>query len=848
MSVTVPVPQGRAFGYAEEVAAVRQALLDPARSGCLIIGPPGSGRTTVMNRALDHLEQDSEVFRLRGSELLRDRDLGILEVLLSQTGVSPTVGPGAAVSVVSRIVARGTTTPIVQLDNSNLVDAPSLAVLCQLADARRIRLVAGAESIRPPVDLMAKLWLGGSMARIDLGGLDEAAIAALLESAGQSHLSTTELLRDTGGNPRLVNQVVFGLDQNRAHERILWNIPEELRPILEIVAMVTTAPYEYLADLCSPGETDDLADKGLVTMDRGSGSGVRLSERVIAETLKAHVMPAHSLRLFKLYDDVVDLDQLDGCALFGYLRWGLSLGYDQSEDKVFAAVGAANAQGRYADAAELITASGWQTSRVLLELVRAEKDRGNIAEADRVFGILLDRLAEADDGDGSEVDPETSRYLSRLACMDIRLTNPRTPESLRAQWVRERLTSADDLGRVDVTRARFDLRGGRFAEGLHSAERVYRDHSCLTRHRLRACAILGIGRVAQGRIDLGIRLIEQAELMFGLSGLTSYEREDAAPQIFVARYMAGDWSGARRSVRQSCIGDRMIDFAGALVDVRTGHPARAQSALDALLGHAQETDLIDITWVSRAAKRYVDALLGRLEDPDALVDHPVVEIRPDRYSWWSEFEARLFDLQALALTRPAVAATRLHSLGLNAIEVGGATMAASALMDAARLGSDSAARDLAEVGEDIDGDMGRLARATARGILSDDPHSLLDAARAAVDFGAVVACSELAKLAQKRAVDTNDRGAAREARILIGNSTRSVRFSAVGPRLHALLSEFERKLVEGVMAGRSSQELGRLHHLSARTIEWHLTRIYRRLQVANRRELRDVVSAWGEKP
>lgn len=855
MSVTVPSPQGRAFGYADEVSALRQTLADPDRSGCLIIGPAGSGRTTVMNRALDQLDRDAAIFRLRGSELLRDRALGILEILLSQEGVNRDIGPGAALSVVARVVGRSPGVPIVQLDNANLVDVESISVLCQLADAHRIRLVVGAESIRPPVDLIATLWLGGSMVRIDLDGLDEGAIAALLESPGAIDRSTTEVLRDTGGNPRLVNQLVFGLDQTRAHERILWNIPTELRPILEIIAMVDAAPYEALAELCSADELDDLADKGLVTMDRGRGSGVRLSERVIAETLKAHVMPAHSLSLYKVYESVVDVAALGGRALFGYLRWGLSLGFGQAEDTVFTAVGAANTEGRYSDAAELITASRWQTSRILLELVRADKERGNVDEGRRTFDRLVARLADGSpDGastrgeDVTGSDADDASYLSRLACMDIRLTDPRTPEDLVVQWARERLTSPADTGRLDVTRARYEQRGGRFEEGMRLAEAVYRDHACLTRHRLRACAIIGIGQVTRGQVDLGLRYIDQAELMFGLAGLTSYEVEDAAPQIFVARYLAGDWAGARRSVRQARTGDRMIDFAGALVDARTGHPARAQSTLHTLLSHFQETDLIDITRVGHAAKRYVDAQLGRLSNPDALLESTSVETRPDQYSWWSEFEARLFDLQALAVTRPDPAAARLHALGVEAAEIGATTMAAGALMEAARLGHETAAHALAEVADRIDGGIGDLARATAEGIGGSDPSALLDAARLALEFGAVVACAELAKRAQKRAVEDGDRTAAREARILIGNSTRTVRFSTPGPKLHAVLTEFERKLVDGVMGGRSSHDLGELHHLSARTIEWHLTRIYRRLQVANRRELRDVVAAWGDDP
>lgn len=39
-----------------------------------------------------------------------------------------------------------------------------------------------------------------------------------------------------------------------------------------------------------------------------------------------------------------------------------------------------------------------------------------------------------------------------------------------------------------------------------------------------------------------------------------------------------------------------------------------------------------------------------------------------------------------------------------------------------------------------------------------------------------------------------------------------------------------------------------MQHLSARTIEWHLSKIYRRLHVANRRELREVIASWEDQP
>ncbi|MBR7560668.1 hypothetical protein KC218_29410, partial [Mycobacterium tuberculosis] len=75
------------------------------------------------------------------------------------------------------------------------------------------------------------------------------------------------------------------------------------------------------------------------------------------------------------------------------------------------------------------------------------------------------------------------------------------------------LSTPADTGRVDVTRARFALRGGRLDEARCLASEVFHDHECLNRHRLRACAILGLVLVLEGRVVDGIRCIDQAELM-----------------------------------------------------------------------------------------------------------------------------------------------------------------------------------------------------------------------------------------------------------------------------------------------------------------------------------------------
>ena len=105
-------------------------------------------------------------------------------------------------------------------------------------------------------------------------------------------------------------------------------------------------------------------------------------------------------------------------------------------------------------------------------------------------------------------------------------------------------------------------------------------------------------------------------------------------------------------------------------------------------------------------------------------------------------------------------------------------------------------------------------------------------------------CAQLSGEARKRAVASGDAAATKEARILLGRSRRVLDFDADGKRFHANLGELEHSIITGIVEGRTSSEIGDELHLSTRTVEWHLGRLYRRVHVANRQELREVVTEW----
>lgn len=843
MSVAVRQVQRRSLGYSEEIASVVQSLTAPDRCGCLVIGAAGIGKTTVMNAALKQVGRDVRILRFRGSGHMRERQFGILEILLSQAGDVP-VSVGAAFSIVARVIAARSqrAQTIVLVDNADLVDSASMSVLCQLAEHARIRLLVGAEQIRPPLDLVTNLWLSGRMSRVDLGGLDETAVAALVESSDQTVSrpdSVAEVHAETNGNPLLLGHVLFGRKQMLTTDRILWKIEPQLKPILEMIAMTGAIRYETMVRLCAPEDLDAMVDAGTIKMSQGRYAAVELVEPVVADFLRSRVRPSHSLQLWKRLNQAVIHDHLDGQSLFGYTRWGLSLGHSQPFERVFSAVGWANARGRYSEAAALAEASGHDTNELRLEYARAVRGLGDVATAREVFDKVL-KSVTARSGD---VSPQ---LMSRVASMDLRLTDPRQPERLRTQWVSDHLLVPDDVGRLDVTKARFEVKGGRYESGRRLASSVYQDHSCLTRHRLRAGAALGASEVITGRVVKGLKYIDQAELMFTLPGMTSLEREDAIPQFFLARYIAGDWAGARRSVESADHSQQLSQLVGALVDIRTGHPARALLTLDAILPQAWPASCIDIARVGRSARLYAQTLLGVPSSSTGRSTSDAGSGGQDDYSDWADFEAQLFELETKALSRPEKAAEELYALGESRRAQGAITLASSAWMQAARLGHSGARAELAGAAAQLDGAPGRLAGIVSAAMTDGRPSALTAAAKQAADFGAVVLCSDLAKIAQDRAVESRDSQAAKEARKLIGESMRAIRFSSTGTQLQSVLSDLERQLVDGIIAGRSSQELAHAHHLSVRTIEWHLGRIYRRLHVADRRELREVISHWGE--
>lgn len=851
-----------AYGSRARIAEISGILADPDVQGVLVIGASGMGKTTIINGVAANLNPDQPVFRFRGSNLLASRNLGIFEVLLSyEEEQTDEIPPGAALSIMSRIFEREGS-PVVLIDNADRVDEHSLSIISQLAAAGRVHLVAAAETIRPPVDLLAALWTGGKIVRTDLAGLDEAAIASIAREAGSELDDKTiaDYRQKSQGNPRMVRKLIVGRaasisSRRGADHRALWNVLPEQKRILEMIAMAGALPYEALRSLCEPELLDNLAERGIISISRGRHAEVVVVEPAVAQVLRDSIQPSQDLQLLRDITPILETTSLEGAALFGHVRWTQSWGVPVDDVKVLRAAMWANGQGDFAAAIELLQASNSEDSEIHLELARAERGRGDTVEAELIVARLI---SSSQSGEASD------RYLSRLACIELRLTDPREPRTLRTEWIRDRLRNSVDIGRLDVTRAQFEVRGGRLEEGQKLADHVFRNRDFLPRHRQRACSLLGQVEIMSGRIERGLGFLAQAEMMFNLPDTTSFEVEDSVPQIFIGRYLAGDWERARTILKRLIPMQADSAPVTALVDLWTGHISRARQTLNKALAKSPQRG--DNREIMRAALRLAEGLLQMRETStrrtvatsgdDRVARHRrgergsgstfigtvdrIHDVALADYDWCQDFLADLLELQEQALTSPAKIADALYRLGAEAMERGAHTLAVYAWMEASRHGSTAAQLELFGAAENVDGDLGRLASAVAKACPGDDGEAVIAAADEALRFGAAVMCADLARSARDRAVRNGDSAAVKQARRLLDSSLRTITFEAGGADLSAMLTSMEKQLVNGVAEGASNSELGAQLHLSVRTVEWHLGRLYRRLHVRDRQGLKQI--------
>jgi DNA-binding CsgD family transcriptional regulator len=764
---------------------------------------------------------------------------------------------------------------LVFVDDAHLLDDASATLIHQVAvmGAATILATVGAGEHAP--DPVVALWKDGLARRVDVDGLGRESIEELLSSVlggAVDPATAVEFTERCQGNVLFLRELVVGAldDGSLRSDGGLWRLVQRLSPsarlveivetrlgrlgeeeraLMEIVSFGEPLGQAELATLFDPALAEALERRNLLASHlEGRRLQLHLAHPIYGDVLRAGTPALRTRKIAELLADAFE-----------------AIGYERHEDLLRVATWRYMAGGGDPDVLlEGATIARWRYDFPLAEnLARAAVDAGAGFDAALLAAHLAGLQGRRDEAEGE---------LVRLAAEAV-----------------------DDVQRGQVAVTRFDntfVVTGRDSFGvLDEAEHSISDADW--RHRLESRRLVELlGTEGPGAcVEPAQRLVTEAggdaqafACLIGALCLGRLGRLDAALELsdrgFVARQMVvapPSWYVWWHTVAQ-CLAlltagrfeeaEKIIEahHSQALAEGST----EAQGVFAVLGGVAVGDRGRVVTAASRAREALaVNQQLGRL----VLVrqDHIVRALalalggRPDEAA--DELEALdalglpplLHDevdlIQARAWTTAAAgdipgACDQLLQAADLGVEIGDLRGEVAALHGLARMGRAREVQDrLAAASTRVEGDLAP-ARAVHTAALARRDAAALEAV--SLDFEAMGAdllaaeASADAAVARHQAGEQRDASAAeRRASLLAARCEDPETPALQAIELRVRLTTSERDAAVLAEAGRSNKEIAAQLHLSPRTVENRLQRVYEKLGIAGRSELTEAL-ARGE--
>ncbi|MCC3269640.1 hypothetical protein MUG94_04870 [Arthrobacter gengyunqii] len=884
--VPAPAPSGSRYTdtpaqprAVDSRAAARRAVLAALEeSGAVILGPAGIGKTTLAREAGD-LYGDGYRVHLRGSALSAQTPYGALAWLLSDLPPNDLVNPVRVVRALESLLVRlaGGRRIIMVIDNAEEIDDLGVLVTAELCRRGTVVLILICGDLLRCHRDYVRLWTDGLLKRIDLAPLDLPETAELLAAAAGGPLTTLAqrmLWQQSRGNPLLAallcrdhiaakalvlrrgfwtwaGPLVYSGELPERVETVLRRFTAGERRAVEILALCRELPLEILLQLVPAHTVDSLEEGSLVTISGGHGQPVRLAWNLQPATIAAKITFGRSRELWTEVTRVIDPHGLSGAAAAGMASWSLSVGIVLEPDLALAAArwsnetGDAEAALRYSRAV-----AAPRPLRVVLEEAAALQAGGNHAQLHRM-------VASVETGSG---DPEDLRIrlltLRLLAAARIRGC-PDDPWSLLEQ-AEQRLpheAGARPGPSLRVTLARAELLSldGRFTEYPASLAEDLADPAAPSDLRLLAAIRLAQQHAAAGRFEETLELVALIRFRLAAGIQTDVRtRELFFHHLFFLLIRCGELGQALAMTESAAPPDNGTGLRTAggtelptgLVHAYAGRGDLALGFLYPALAQLESHDPDVMLPLASAAFGYAHFLAqepgrmpGREPSPDSLY-------RPDPSLDAAAGYFRVLSGPA-ASGSPDGSDHTAELLRARAQRAGAAGNAPDALLcysAAALRGNRQAAAELGVAAASVNGTPGIVFRNLAEGLLEKDVPALIQAGTAALGQRNSRLAHGAAVAARGFAADGGSRTVLRQARQLEYESFRAL--SPINSVQHGLaqLGDFERELALRAAAGETSAALGKRFHLSARTVDWHLGRVFARLHVSGRSDLREVLS------
>lgn len=851
----------------------RQAALDDALSlvgsgtGIAVLGPAGVGKSRLLNELTDRVDRSgTTVVRISAMEATSGIALAPFTELLPMAPIQDlTVVLGMALRELrARASQRGL---LLAVDDAHHLDGVSLGLLVQAVASDTATVALTARSGESMGAELVDLWTNGVIERLDLQPLTRPDARRLLEGTLGPVDGTLEkeLWSLAKGNPLVMHELIEGavggtMRQNSegvwtchgplAHSARLTDLvnsrlrvlPDDVREAMEVVAIGAPLPLAVLAE--AVGDlTEALEGRGLIDEAMlAGGPAVIAAHPLYGEILKESLDPSRRRhangRLAGAFVNVgtTALDPLRGAV------WQRDSGVLTSPELAIQGAGAALARHDAALAEELIRTIPAGNPVAELVLGRALGYQQNFDQAESVFSAL--------DVD----DPNMRGEIASAQAQNLAFGLGRVDEA------RAMLSGAVDTvhdpqlrSRLRNEHAMISAIRGDFVDARRVTEDVLSDPSSDQVARSTAYVTLTIAQAMTGDCAALDSIIEDAVTTArSVQDHLPFAEDQTQVMRLVCLLNAGRLAeaialGEEASTRPGRGNTFTATWLSALAmarDLIGRHDESAESATQAIELFAEA----DPFGLEPQARGLLSLQWGQQGDSDAArpLNGLILTAAAPRLTVWVD-RGRAWSLVARGNVDGAV--DTLLEGGRHAVVGEHLAWGILCWHDVVRLGHPGAVIDDLRALPPMPGaHLLDVMRAHAEALLTEDPIALGEGARRFCGFGAALLAAEA--WAQLSSI-LEDRGepqtGSRAALLSIACQMRCERPNT--PALRArptLVTKREADMAMAAASGRTSPEIAKSRFVSVRTVDNHLSSVYRKLGISGREELRSVLAPVHE--
>jgi tetratricopeptide (TPR) repeat protein len=727
------------------------ALGDPKRSGVVLIGADGVGKTLLARSVAERFaaNRPSSVVRwVVGTATERIVPFGAFGDLLQ---IGDSGRPAELLRAATDALTGDGAELLFVVDDAHHLDHLSATLTYQLALSRAARLLVTVRAATELPEAVAALSADELLDVVDVEPLDRPATAALLESArgaSPDPVAIDELFDRIHGNPLYLRHVVQGGELAKGQslpaviDGYLSTLPTPVRGVLDYLALAEPLRRTDLTALTDQHSVDDAETSGAVASD--DREMVYAAHPLYTERARAALAPAAARKLrTSLVEQLATRpadqigDSLRRCAL------AVDSDAPNTAADIVAAAQNALRLGELKLAEQLARAaldeSSGLAARLALAYALAWQGRG------REAGAVL----EAVDPDQLS-QPELIEWaLPRAANQFWMLSEPERATAF-LQTMRNRISAPTALATLDALAATFAMNAGTPLRALRIAGEVLASPHADAVAVGWAASAAALSSARTGRFD-DVETLAGRAIAAEHPGLLRFTSGFGR---ITALVMAGRLTEAR------ALAQRYTDFAElqqpgrAIGETLVGYVAIAQGDFDAavtLLSRAADPlARTGYSWGPLSLSLLAQALGQQGEHLGAAKVFSRAESRHGLKSTLFAPELALAKAWSKAARGDRTGAIEAAREAVQAAERGGqSAIALRALQDAARLGDTRAVFKAERLSVEVDCVLGRLTLAHTRALANGDAAGLADVAADLADRGVHPAAADAAAQAQR---------------------------------------------------------------------------------------------------